>query len=155
MYHRAIAAEVRGDFEDADALYAEAARLDPTCAPPVRMGEDEARKLLGDLIGSFPEEVRATLDNVQIDILEMPQPEVDQSPETSPLLLGVYHGVPQPDKSSMPWAPHDRVRIFKRNIERMAADREHLTEQLRITLLHEIGHHLGWDEDELEERGIG
>jgi predicted Zn-dependent protease with MMP-like domain len=44
--------------------------------------------------------------------------------------------------------------LFHRNLERAATTREELEEEIRITVLHEIGHHLGWDEKDLEERGL-
>jgi predicted Zn-dependent protease with MMP-like domain len=44
--------------------------------------------------------------------------------------------------------------LFQKNLERAAASREELEEEIRITVLHEIGHHLGWDEEELEARGL-
>ena len=53
-----------------------------------------------------------------------------------------------------PVIAQDRIRIFKHNLERFTADHDSLVEELRITLLHEIGHHLGWDEDDLAARGL-
>jgi predicted Zn-dependent protease with MMP-like domain len=44
--------------------------------------------------------------------------------------------------------------LFQRNLERGASTRGELEEEIRITVLHEIGHHLGWGEEELEARGL-
>jgi predicted Zn-dependent protease with MMP-like domain len=44
--------------------------------------------------------------------------------------------------------------LYQRNLERFARDREELVEQIRITLLHEVGHFLGLDEEQLRERGL-
>ena len=49
----------------------------------------------------------------------------------------------------------DRIWVFQRNLERTCRTEEEVLEQVRVTLLHEIGHHIGWDEDEVEERGLG
>jgi predicted Zn-dependent protease with MMP-like domain len=46
------------------------------------------------------------------------------------------------------------VLLFQRNIERAAADRDEVREEIRVTLLHEIGHHVGWDEHDLADRGL-
>jgi predicted Zn-dependent protease with MMP-like domain len=46
------------------------------------------------------------------------------------------------------------ITLFRNNLERMAADREQIIEELRITLFHEIGHFLGLDEEDLAERGL-
>ena len=54
-----------------------------------------------------------------------------------------------------PWSQlPGEITLYKGNLARMATDREELIEQLRITLLHEIGHFLGLDEDDLERRGL-
>ena len=44
--------------------------------------------------------------------------------------------------------------LFRSNLMRMAHDREAMQEELRVTLLHEIGHFLGLDEEDLERRGL-
>ncbi|RMG45651.1 MAG: metallopeptidase family protein [Acidobacteria bacterium] len=156
LYERAILADLAGDVERADALYAEAARLDPeSFREPVRMSDDEAREFLEEVLETLPETVREALDNVVIEIVPAPDPASDAGPDTDPLLLGLYEGVPRPQQSvanggTLP----GRIRIFKRNIERMAAFTDRLREELRLTLLHEIGHHLGWDEEDLAQRGL-
>lgn len=155
VYHRAMVADARGCFDEADELYAEAERLDPDCCPrPVRMAEDEARELLADLVRSFPADVRGALDNIRIEMADMPDPKIDWGATPDPFLLGLYDGVPIGDLEDVSVGMPGSVRIFKRNIERLATDDAELREQLRITLLHEVGHHLGWDEDDLAERGL-
>jgi predicted Zn-dependent protease with MMP-like domain len=46
------------------------------------------------------------------------------------------------------------IQLFRCNLARVASDREELLEEVRVTLLHEIGHYLGLDEDDLEARGL-
>jgi predicted Zn-dependent protease with MMP-like domain len=147
-YQRAIVAEAEGRYEDADALFRAAADLSPEeCPRPVRMSRAEARAVLEETIESLPGEIREALDNVEITVLEMPDRETCW-PDLSPLVLGVYRGVTLSNK------PHqflpDQVAVFKRNIERFVGTRAELREELRTTLLHEIGHHLGFDEAALE-----
>lgn len=154
-YHRAVVAELRERFELADELYSLAFSLggeDFAC--PVRMSGEAAQELLASIAQTFPEEVRAALENLMIEIVEVPTAVIDRDEDTDPMVLGLYRGIPIGEKLDVPIAMPDSVRIFKRNIERLAVDREHLVEQLRITLLHEVGHHLGWDEDDLETRGL-
>ena len=70
-------------------------------------------------------------------------------------MLGLYRGVNLLEKSQFSTgAELDRIEIFQRNVERVVDDRDELREELKVTLLHEIGHHLGWDEDDLEKRGL-
>ena len=69
-------------------------------------------------------------------------------------LLGLYHGTPLTERSieegfSMP----DRIVLYQRNIEDMCETKDEVIEEIRTTVLHEIGHHFGLDEDDLEELG--
>lgn len=154
---RAMLCELRGEFDRAEALYRRAAALDPdNCPLPVRMSNAEAEALLADAVRALPADVRGALVNLAIDLVDMPDPERDADPDTSPDMLGLYQGVPitESDDARSLVLPA-RIRVFKRNIERLALDRSELVAELHITLLHEIGHHLGWDEEELHARGLG
>jgi predicted Zn-dependent protease with MMP-like domain len=54
-----------------------------------------------------------------------------------------------------PWSHFpSSIALFQRNLERFARDREELLEEIRITLLHEVGHFLGLDEDRLRDLGL-
>lgn len=152
----ALIARYRGRKKEADDLYREAACYDPErCPMPVEMTDEEAAALVDEILESLPESVREALDNVHIDVVELPDPKSDASADTDPEILGLYHGVPIPERSVFDPANHpDRIRIFKHNLERIAWDRDHMKKELRTTLLHEIGHHLGWDEEDLAERGL-
>ena len=72
------------------------------------------------------------------------------------LLLGLYTGRPRTQRSvedsgRMP----DVIHIFQDSIERVCRDEQELVEQVRKTVLHEIGHHFGMSEEDLEELGYG
>jgi predicted Zn-dependent protease with MMP-like domain len=75
-------------------------------------------------------------------------------------LCGLYTGVPLPDRSiEQPPVLSDVIHIFREGILSMArqpgggVDRDELRRQIRITILHELGHHHGFSEQELEELG--
>lgn len=147
-YQRAVLAEAEGRYDDAAALFQAAASIDPETFPePVRISEEEARILLEETLESLPGPIRDGLDNVEITVAEMPD-QKQFAPDISPLVLGVYQGVTLGNRSSQSFP--DRILVFKRNVERFAGDRAELLEELRLTLLHEIGHHLGFDEAGLE-----
>lgn len=158
LWHLAILAEFRGDHAEADALFRRAHAADPERFPsPVRMGADAVQRLLSQVIESLPDTVRAALGEVVIQVEPLPDRALlcETDPPTSPFVLGLHIGVPWGDQSVFDTPQHlNRILIFQRNIERIAADRETLHEELRTTLLHEIGHHLGWDEDDLRARGL-
>jgi len=154
---RAMLCDLRGEIDRAEQLYRRAADLDPEYCPlPVRMSSAEAGDLLAAAVRRLPADVRGALDNLAIELVDMPDPVRDADPDTSPDMLGLYEGVPitDPDAARSLRLP-GRIRVFKRNVERLVLDRDELIAELHITLLHEIGHHLGWDEDDLHARGLG
>jgi predicted Zn-dependent protease with MMP-like domain len=63
-------------------------------------------------------------------------------------ILGLYQGA---TIQSGDWGFPDRITLFQRNLENISPDRETLVKEIRGTELHEVGHHLGMDEDHLEE----
>ena len=72
------------------------------------------------------------------------------------LLLGLYRGVPRTQRSvehsgTLP----DVIYVFQEDVELASDSEQDLVQQVRITVLHEIGHHFGLDEDELDELGYG
>jgi len=76
--------------------------------------------------------------------------------EEDHLLLGLYDGLPLTERS----VEHSGVRppviyIFKEDIELASRDEAHLVEQVRTTVLHEIGHHFGMSEQDLDDLGYG
>ena len=72
------------------------------------------------------------------------------------LLLGLYQGRPRPERSvEDSGRVPDVILIFQKNIEAVCNSERDLIEQVRITVLHEIGHHFGMDENELDRLGYG
>jgi len=101
--------------------------------------------------------VRRLIRNVAIVVEEEPLPEhfdnavLEQGGE----LFGLYQGIPLTDRgSSYSLVTPDRIVIFAGPLERACATRREFEEQIRITLLHEVGHHLGFDEVGLEGLGL-
>ena len=70
-------------------------------------------------------------------------------------LFGLYTGVPLPERGgALPPLP-DRITLFQRPIESACASMEDVVREIRVTLLHELGHYLGMDEEDLERMGYG
>ncbi len=77
----------------------------------------------------------------------------DVTPEDD--LFGLYQGIPLTDRdSAYSLVIPDRITIFVGPLARSSATRQELDDQIRITILHELGHHLGFDEDGLESLGL-
>lgn len=106
-------------------------------------------------LDGIPDEFRAYLDNVMVEVRGRPDASLLAEHEETEDLLGLYVGVPLEDKGPDRAAPPlpDRILIFRDNLCEVCETREELTEEIRITVLHEIGHHFGLDEDRLADLG--
>lgn len=131
----------------------------------VRTARSVARKarfqrfhsLVSRVVRDLPEDVRRLIDNVAIVVEEEPLPEhfddaeVDHGEE----LFGLYQGIPLTDRgTSYSLVTPDRIIIFAGPLERSCDSRREFEEQIRITVLHELGHHLGFDEAGLDVIGL-
>ncbi len=156
LYYQALMADFAGRHEDADLLFAKAAKENSDDYPePVRLPVDEAQALLEEVLAALPRDVRRALQNVDLSLLPLPDPRLHARPDVDPLVLGLYRGSNLLEKSGdLPPADLDRIEIFQRNIERVVADKDELREEMKITLLHEIGHPLSWDEEGLTDMGL-
>ncbi len=154
----AVIAEREGRHADAQALYALAADRDETyrTVPPLGRGEFDA--VVDDTLEQLPDDIRAALENVSIQIEEFPP--LDElrasTPPLSPLILGLFRGVPLAEKSVMDaGSTPDVVVLYQRCLELTSHSTEELMEEIAITLVHEIGHYLGLSEEDLIARGVG
>ena len=117
-------------------------------------------ELVSQAIDSLPEEFLEALENVQVDIEEWPTPEdldvVGLSHRDKYGLLGLYHGVPLTQRGeNYNLVLPDKISIYQEPIESMCSSDEEIREQVRITVLHELAHHFGIDDDRLHELGMG
>jgi predicted Zn-dependent protease with MMP-like domain len=103
--------------------------------------EDHVRAALDEL----PPDLASALTNVAV-VVE------DENPD-DPDLYGLYHGVPLPERSDMAGMPPDTISIYRLPLEESFPDPEELREEIRITVLHELAHYFGLDEDRLAELG--
>ena len=146
---RADVAEARGQWELADELFARAAALDEDLEGPIRVAPERVSERLENVLASLPEAIRKTLENVIIEVLEGP---ADEGREKGGATLGFYLGpsIHEPEYDSWP----SRITLFKRPAERFGPSEEDILEDLEVTLLHEIGHHLGLEHDDMEGLGL-
>ena len=71
-----------------------------------------------------------------------------------PRILGLFHGVPMPDESTLGPGATGTIHLFARNIEAVSDDEAELREQIRVTVLHETAHYFGFDEEALRSLGL-
>ncbi len=154
-----LVAERQGDADEARRRFARARKLSPDEFPKaIALSHDAFDAAVEDALASLPEPVRRYLSNVAITVEDLPSDDdlLASDPPLSPAILGLFRGAPYGDKASMdPWSHFpSSIVLFQRNLERFARSRADLIEQIGITLLHEVGHFLGLDEDELYARGL-
>ena len=110
------------------------------------IGEEDFYALVEEALATLPEELLDDLENVAIV--------VEDEPEDGSETLGVYEGtaLTERDSSWFGMLP-DRVVLFRGPLSRMCEDEDDLFEEIAITLIHEIGHYHGIDEERLHELG--
>ena len=103
----------------------------------------------------LPEGVLGYLENLDIVVEEWPSEEVlaDTGTGRHDGLLGLFEGVSRLERGDdMPYWP-DKITLYQRPIEGICGSREEVAEEVRKTLLHEVGHYLGMDEEYLDRLG--
>ncbi|GAA3861165.1 metallopeptidase family protein [Saccharothrix violaceirubra] len=115
---------------------------------PVDMTRQRFEELVGEALDELPPEFAAAMDNVVV-LVE------DRHPD-EPSLLGLYHGIALTSRNSdyggvLP----DRVTIYREAILDICADEDEVVDEVVITVVHEIAHHFGIDDERLHELGWG
>ncbi|MEQ1567375.1 MAG: metallopeptidase family protein [Myxococcota bacterium] len=157
---RGMLRERRSDPHGADRDFLRAARLDPDGFPfPEVLTDAMIEAILEEAKRDLHPTVRTYLEQVVFVVEEIPSEELCREFDPPALpgeLLGFFSGAGLADRGSDdPWAQIPAtITLFRRNLARLARDREHLIEEVRITVLHEVGHFLGLDEDDLHSRGL-
>lgn len=115
-------------------------------------------QLVERALAELPQQFEQFLEEVPIEIRNRPTARQLQSVGLGKrdLLLGLYYGRPRTERSiedsgRMP----DVIYIFQEDVELCSDTEDELVEQVRTTVLHEIGHHFGLNEDDLRELGYG
>ncbi len=121
------------------------------------VNHQDIRKEVARLIDRLPRQFREQLRNVEFVVEDRPSEELllaeDMDPEED-TLYGLYQGIPLPERSSLdpPLLP-DKITIFAEPLLADFPDPEDLREEIRLTVLHEIAHYFGMDEEEIEDLG--
>ena len=125
---------------------------------PVHLSDEEFEAAVGDALDAIPDELADQMDNVVVLVRDEPEPELlteaDYDEGGLPTLLGLYDGVPLTERDDG-WSMvlPDRILIFKGPLERWCANREELTAEIGVTVIHEIAHHFGIPDERLHELG--
>ncbi len=121
-----------------------------------RLSRAAFERLVAQAVEALPPRFLSRLENVEVVVENEPTREDLDSAGVEPggTLLGLYQGIPQTERGT--WYGNllpDRIVVYQRPIEAVARNRRDIRKEIRITLMHEIGHHFGLGEDELSEAG--
>ena len=117
----------------------------------------EFRRLVYQAFDQLPARVKESLGNVAIVVEDWPKGEdLEQVAVEAPHeLFGLYVGIPLAERSDGDPLLPDKIVLFRRPIEEACGSRDEIVREVRVTLLHEVGHFLGLGEEELEQLGYG
>ncbi|HEY0251426.1 MAG TPA: metallopeptidase family protein [Kofleriaceae bacterium] len=139
----------------ADAELDRAVKLAPAeLTPPVMISVAEFQKEIDAVLATLPADRKAHVAKIKVEVADLPIADDLKAvtPPFPPTILGLYRGpvgrAPQPDDEP------SSIVLYRKNLARAVKTRTELTEQIRDTLLHEIGHLEGLDEDDLRRRGM-
>jgi predicted Zn-dependent protease with MMP-like domain len=121
------------------------------------LNHDQIRKEVAAVLDRLPRRFRDQLRNVEFVVEERPSAALLRSEGLDTrcdTLYGIYQGIPLPDRSSIdpPLLP-DKITIFAEPLLDDFPEPEDLRDEIRITVLHEIAHYFGMDEEEVEDLG--
>ena len=111
------------------------------------LSREEFDALVEQAVAQLPKAFRDKLTNVAILVEDVPP----AHSRRGDLLMGIFHGVPMTEKSSFQTALPDRIVIYQRNIEAVCRSTKEVRREIRLTLLHELGHFFGLSEDDLQD----
>ncbi len=119
----------------------------------MRMSREQFERVVAKALDDLPSEVAEYLENVAVVVEDEPTEDdlldADLDPETD-TLFGIYQGLALPDRGGeygnvLP----DRIVIFRRPLLAECGDRNELIREIQDTVVHEIGHYFGLDEEDL------
>jgi len=125
---------------------------------PHRVSKQRFAELVEEALRELPEPFAAHLEEMSVEIKDRPTDKQlkAQGLEDDELLLGLYVGHPMTERSvEYSGMLPDAIYIFQEDIELVSRSERELVEQVRTTVLHEIGHHFGMDENDLDDLGYG
>ncbi|WP_326963824.1 MULTISPECIES: metallopeptidase family protein [Arthrobacter] len=120
---------------------------------PFEISREEFEEAVDDAIDRIPDDLARAMNNVAIIVVEEYEPLPGEPSDTE--LLGLYEGTPLTERDSW-WEAGslpDRISIFRGPLMRLCESQEELVEEILVTVVHEIAHHFGIDDDRLHELG--
>jgi len=125
---------------------------------PCRVSKKQFERIVEGALSDLPPQFAEFLEEVPVEIHTRPSIKLlrEMGMEDDELLMGLYRGVARTNRSvedsgRLP----DVIYVFQEDHELVCDDPAHLEKEVRITVLHEIGHHFGMTEEDLDRLGYG
>ena len=115
----------------------------------IEMAVEPFEALVAEALDTIPPELAELIDNCVILVEDDPPDDVPAD------LLGLYSGTPLTERGEFYTGLPDTVQIFRRPILAICDTEADVVEEVRITVVHEIAHHFGIDDERLDELGYG
>lgn len=106
---------------------------------------EDFEALVAEAVDGLPASLAERMDNVAIVV-------ADEHPD-DPDLLGLYEGVPVTERWDDPGSLPDKISVYRIPLCLEAADRDELVDEVRVTVVHELAHHVGIDDEALHDFG--
>lgn len=121
---------------------------------------DRVRKLrferiVASVLKGLPPHIVDMMDNVNVVVANEPTAAQRAQDSESDSLFGLYEGTPLTQRGGYAFALPDQITIFRKPLEAACETDEELAEEIRVTVLHELAHHLGFEERQIDELGLG
>lgn len=152
-YHLGLVLEQLGPAEAAQKELDAAHAILPEQFPdPLPVSMTEFQALVHAETLRLPPDEAADLKLVRLELSDLPDPRdlTLETPPLSPTILGLFRGLPLGDEPSEPRS----IVLYRKNLLRAVRSKAELIREIKKTLLHELGHLHGADEDDLREEGL-
>ena len=111
-------------------------------------------RLVTEALRGLPPHIAEMLSNVDVVIEDEPTAMQLARVGKGNTLFGLYEGIPQTERAGYNFALPDKITIFRGPLERECVSDEEIAREVRITVLHELAHHFGFNEDQVADLGL-
>ena len=113
-------------------------------------------RLIRQALEELPDEIRLRMDNVDVVLEDLPTRDqlVGSGLDEDECLLGLYEGIPLPDRYGYDLVLPDKITLFQRSIESICSSDQEVITEIRDTVVHEVAHHFGIGDEELGRLGV-